>query len=88
MTPSIEQIKAMIRGTEESLKLLAALPEYQRLEQSEYFSTSNDLVLGDAIEALFEIYEGIISLQYQEEIAANEARSEAQLDLTQNHPWS
>lgn len=66
-TITVEQIKAIIRGSEENLKLLAALPEYQRLEQSEYFTTSNDLVLGDAIEALFEIYEAIISLEYQQE---------------------
>ncbi|MEH2212977.1 hypothetical protein [Nostoc sp.] len=65
-TITVEQIKAIIRGSEENLKLLSALPEYQKLEQSEYFTTSNDLVLGDAIETLFEIYEAIISIEYQQ----------------------
>lgn len=65
-TITVEQIKAIIRDSEENLKLLAATPEYQKLEQSESFSTSNDLVLGDAIETLFEIYEAIVSIEYQQ----------------------
>ncbi|MBD2499844.1 hypothetical protein [Anabaena azotica] len=64
---SIEQIKAIIKGNAENLKMLAATPEYQHLEESEKFTTSNDLVLGDAILALDEIYEAIIHLEYEQE---------------------
>ncbi|AFZ28616.1 hypothetical protein Cylst_6398 (plasmid) [Cylindrospermum stagnale PCC 7417] len=83
-----EQIKTVLRGIEETLRMIASLTEYQKLQNSEYFTTSNDLTLGDAIQSVSEVYEGILEVQYQEEIAANQARSEAQLDLTQNHPWS
>ncbi len=60
----IEQIKALISGTEETLRLLQSLPEYQAIESSEGFSTPNDLVLADAIQTLSEIYQAIVESEY------------------------
>jgi hypothetical protein len=59
---TVEQILAMLKGYEESLRMLRATPEYSQLEASERFTTSNDLRLGDAIQALFEIYEAILDI--------------------------
>ena len=57
---NIEQIKFIIAGTEETLRLLQSQPEYQELESSENFATANDLILADAIQSLSEIYQAII----------------------------
>lgn len=60
---TVEQILAMLKGKEESLRMLRATPEYMRLEASERFTTSNDLRLGDAIQALFEVHEAILNIE-------------------------
>ncbi|MEG3981842.1 hypothetical protein [Microcoleus sp. D3_18a_C4] len=68
---TIEQIKSIIAGAEESLRLLQSQPEYQAMryapasyENSEDFTTENDLVLGDAIQSLSEIYQAIVESEY------------------------
>ncbi|MEA5606097.1 hypothetical protein [Nostoc sp. UHCC 0252] len=60
---TVEQILAMLKGKEESLRMLRATPEYMKLEASERFTTSNDLRLGDAIQALFEVHEAILNIE-------------------------
>ena len=55
-----EQIKSILAGAEESLRLLQSQPEYQAIENSDDFTTENDLVLGDAIQSLSEIYQAIV----------------------------
>jgi hypothetical protein len=59
---TIEQIKSILAGAEESLRLLHDQPEYLALENSE-FATENDLVLGDAIQCLSEIYQAIVECE-------------------------
>ena len=57
---TIEEIKSIIAGAEETLRLLQSQPEYQAIENSDDFTTENDLVLGDAIQNLSEIYQAIV----------------------------
>ncbi|PSB52044.1 hypothetical protein C7B67_08530 [filamentous cyanobacterium Phorm 6] len=59
MTITVEQIKSIIAGAEETLRLLQNQPEYQAIENNENFITQNELVLADAIQALNEIYQAI-----------------------------
>ncbi|MBD2667309.1 hypothetical protein [Richelia sinica] len=73
---STEQIKTILRGTEETLKMVLASEQYQKLQQSQYFDTTNDLTLGDAIQALSEVWEAIVNVQYSEEMAAIEAKKQ------------
>ncbi|MHC5854339.1 hypothetical protein [Nostoc sp.] len=61
---TVEQILAILKGKEESLRMLRATPEYMKLEASERFTTSNDLRLGDAIQALFEIHQAILDVEF------------------------
>ena len=56
---TIEEIKSIIAGAEETLRLLQKQPEYQEIESSEKFVTQNELGLADAIQALNEIYQAI-----------------------------
>ncbi|WP_414573446.1 hypothetical protein [Nostoc sp. CCY 9925] len=65
---TVEQILAILKGKEESLRMLRATPEYMRLEASERFTTSNDLRLGDAIQALFEIHEAILNIEFYSQV--------------------
>lgn len=67
----IEQIKTILRGTEETLRIISNSPEYQRIQQSEHFTTSNDLTLGDAIQALREVLDGIFQAEDLEAIATS-----------------
>ncbi|MEG4047329.1 hypothetical protein [Microcoleus sp. Pol17_C1] len=59
MAITVEQIKLIVAGSEETLRLLQNQPEYQAIEQSENFVTQNELRLADAIQALSEIYQAI-----------------------------
>lgn len=59
---NIEQIKSILEGAEESLRLLQQQPEYQRIERK--ISTPNDLVLADAIQTLSEISQAIVESEY------------------------
>ncbi|MEG4166546.1 MULTISPECIES: hypothetical protein [unclassified Microcoleus] len=61
---NIEQIKSILSGTEETLRLLQNQPEYQVIENSEKFATPNDLVLADAVQTLSEIYQAIVESEY------------------------
>ena len=61
MTP--QQIGAVLANTEQILRVVIALPEYQRLQQPRFFTTSNDLTLADAIQALVEVQDAIATVQ-------------------------
>ncbi|MBD2511324.1 hypothetical protein H6G91_29445 [Nostoc muscorum FACHB-395] len=65
---TVEQILAILKGKEESLRMLRATAEYMKLEASERFTTSNDLRLGDAIQALFEIHEAILNIELYSQV--------------------
>jgi len=41
MTITVEQIKSILAGTEENLRLLQKQPEYQEIESSEKFVTQS-----------------------------------------------
>ncbi|MEG4424907.1 MULTISPECIES: hypothetical protein [unclassified Microcoleus] len=59
MTITVEQIKSIIAGAEETLRLLLNQPEYHEIASSENFVTQNELGLADAIQALSEVYQAI-----------------------------
>ena len=59
MTITIGEIKSIIAGAEETLRLLQKQPEYQAIEKNENFVTQNELVLADPIQSLSEIYQAI-----------------------------
>lgn len=60
---STEEIVIVLAGVEQTLRLIQATPEYRRLQTSEHFTTSNDLVLNDAIQSISEVLSGIEKVQ-------------------------
>lgn len=60
---STEEIVIVLTGVEQTLRLIQATPEYSRLQTSEHFTTSNDLVLNDAIQSISEVLDGIEKVQ-------------------------
>ena len=60
---STEEIVIVLAGVEQTLRLIQATPEYRRLQTSEHFTTSNDLVLNDAIQSISEVLDGIEKVQ-------------------------
>jgi hypothetical protein len=53
------EIRAILQGCQQTLRLIRSTTEYREIERSQYFSTTNEVVLGDAVNALFEVIEGI-----------------------------
>jgi hypothetical protein len=60
---STEEIVIILAGCEQTLRLIQATPEYRRLQASKHFTTSNDLVLNDAIQSIDEVLSGIEKVQ-------------------------
>ncbi|MCF2152355.1 hypothetical protein IQ276_039410 [Desmonostoc muscorum LEGE 12446] len=60
---STEEIVIILAGVEQTLRLIQATPEYSRLQTSKHFTTSNDLVLNDAIQSISEVLDGIEKVQ-------------------------
>ncbi|MGF1981121.1 MAG: hypothetical protein RMY30_036815 [Nostoc sp. CmiSLP01] len=60
---STEEIVIILAGVEQTLRLIQATPEYRRLQTSKHFTTSNDLVLNDAIQSISEVLSGIEQVQ-------------------------
>jgi hypothetical protein len=60
---STEEIVIVLAGVEQTLRLIQATPEYSRLQTSKHFTTSNDLVLNDAIQSISEVLDGIEKVQ-------------------------
>jgi hypothetical protein len=58
-----EEIVIILAGVEQTLRLIQATPEYTRLQTSKHFTTSNDLVLNDAIQSISEVLSGIEQVQ-------------------------
>ncbi|ODH01085.1 hypothetical protein A4S05_30525 [Nostoc sp. KVJ20] len=58
-----EEIVIILAGVEQTLRLIQATPEYRRLQTSKHFTTSNDLVLNDAIQSISEVLDGIEKVQ-------------------------
>jgi hypothetical protein len=62
------EIMTILLGCEQTLRFVQASPNYKLLEASECFSTSNDLRLGDAIQALLEIHEAILDIEFYSQV--------------------
>ena len=60
---STEEIVIVLASVEQILRLIQATPEYRRLQTSKHFTTSNDLVLNDAIQSISEVLDGIEKVQ-------------------------
>lgn len=54
-----EQFQEVLFAFEQALRAIADSPDYQKLQKSDYFHTSNDLVLQDAIQSLYEVRGGL-----------------------------
>ncbi|MCC5654062.1 hypothetical protein LC609_30645 [Nostoc sp. XA013] len=53
------EIQTILQGCQHTLRLVGSSKDYRRLQSSEYFSTSNDVVLNDAFNVLGEIVNAI-----------------------------
>ncbi|MBD2535441.1 hypothetical protein H6G97_41020 [Nostoc flagelliforme FACHB-838] len=53
------EIRAILQGCQYTLRLVGSSKDYRRLQSSEHFSTSNDVVLNDAFNVLEEIVDAI-----------------------------
>lgn len=56
---STAEIRTILQGCQYTLRLVGSSKDYRRLQSSEYFSTSNDVVLNDAFNVLGEIVNAI-----------------------------
>ncbi|MEG3936407.1 hypothetical protein [Microcoleus sp. B13-B4] len=64
---SVEQIKLIILGSEETLRLLLNQPEYHEIASSEKLGTANKLGLMDAIQILSELHDAIEEAEHDME---------------------
>ena len=53
------EIRTILQGCQYTLQLVGSSKDYRRLQSSEHFSTSNDVVLNDAFNVLGEVVEAI-----------------------------
>ncbi|MDZ8035928.1 hypothetical protein [Nostoc sp. DedSLP04] len=53
------EIRIILQGCQYTLRLVGSSKDYRRLQSSEHFSTSNDVVLNDAFNILGEIVDAI-----------------------------
>ncbi|MEA5504956.1 hypothetical protein VB735_17955 [Halotia wernerae UHCC 0503] len=57
------EIRQILKGCQQTLRLVQSTTEYRRIERSEYFSTSNEVVLNDALNVLFEVIGAIDDIE-------------------------
>ncbi|MBW4564948.1 MAG: hypothetical protein KME32_28340 [Mojavia pulchra JT2-VF2] len=62
------EIMTIILGCEQTLRFVQVSPNYKQIEASERFSTSNDLKMGDAVQALMEIHEAILNIEFYSQV--------------------
>ncbi|MEA5603212.1 hypothetical protein [Nostoc sp. UHCC 0252] len=60
------EIRQILKGCQQTLRLVQSTTEYRRIEYSEYFSTSNNVVLNDALNVLFEVIGAIDDIEQAE----------------------
>lgn len=65
------EIISILDNCKETLKFVQSSPNYQKIESSERFTTSNDLRLGDAIQSLSEVSQAIGNIEFQENHASD-----------------
>jgi hypothetical protein len=53
------EIRTILQGCQYTLRLVGSSKDYRRLQSSEHFSTSNNVVLNDAFSILGEVVDAI-----------------------------
>ena len=53
------EIRTILQGRQYTLRLVGSSKDYRKIQSSEYFSTSNDVVLNDAFNILGEVVDAI-----------------------------
>ncbi|BDI20639.1 hypothetical protein ANSO36C_64410 (plasmid) [Nostoc cf. commune SO-36] len=53
------EIRAILQGCQHTLRLVQSSRDYRNIQSSQYFSTTNDVVLNDAVNVLFELVKAI-----------------------------
>ncbi|MBW4428685.1 MAG: hypothetical protein KME50_30735 [Nostoc desertorum CM1-VF14] len=53
------EIRTILQGCQYTLQLVGSSRDYRKIQSSEHFSTSNDVVLNDAFSILGEIVDAI-----------------------------
>ncbi|MBW4456792.1 MAG: hypothetical protein KME55_31220 [Nostoc indistinguendum CM1-VF10] len=53
------EIRTILQGCQYTLRLVGSSKDYRKIQSSEHFSTSNDVVLNDAFSILGEIVDAI-----------------------------
>ncbi|MEH1865239.1 MAG: hypothetical protein V7K69_09525 [Nostoc sp.] len=53
------EIRTILQGCQYTLRLVGSSQDYRKIQSSEHFSTSNDVVLNDAFNILGEIVDAI-----------------------------
>ncbi|BBD70401.1 hypothetical protein NIES4072_67670 [Nostoc commune NIES-4072] len=61
------EIRTILQGCQYTLQLLGSSKDYRRLQSSEYFSTSNGVVLNNAFNILGEIVNAIDEVEQMTE---------------------
>ncbi|MBD2512266.1 hypothetical protein H6G91_34475 [Nostoc muscorum FACHB-395] len=59
------EIRTILQRCQYTLRLVGSSKDYRRLQSSEYFSTSNGVVLDDAFNILGEIVDAIDDVQQE-----------------------
>ncbi|MEH2039207.1 hypothetical protein [Nostoc sp.] len=57
------EIRTILQGCQYTLRLVGSNRDYRKIQSSEHFSTSNDVVLNDAFNVLGEIVSAIDCVQ-------------------------
>ncbi|WP_225912846.1 hypothetical protein [Nostoc flagelliforme] len=57
------EIRTILQGCQYTLRLVGSSKDYRRLQLSEHFSTSNDVVLNDAFNILGEVVDAIVQVE-------------------------
>ncbi len=53
------EIRAILQGCQHTLRLVGSSQDYRNIQSSQYFSTTNDVMLNDAVNVLFELIEAV-----------------------------
>ncbi|WP_392530103.1 hypothetical protein [Nostoc sp. C117] len=54
-----QEIRTILQGCQYTLRLVGSSRDYRKIQSSEHFSTSNDVVLNDAFNILGEVVDAI-----------------------------
>lgn len=61
---TIVEVMTIIESCEHILRFVQASLVYKQIEGSERFTTTNDLKMGDAVQALMEINQAIVNFEF------------------------